>query len=331
MRDRVDWIDSAKGFTMLLVIIGHCVDGYLKAHMFPSYTKQLQFIFDFLYSFHMPLFFILSGFLYYYSYNNSNFKKIKTKTIELIALYFGYSIIQCLVQMAMVGKINRNISFSDILLLPVYTVPPYWYLYVLAFLYVISYALRPLNKLKFSISLFLCILSVIYTQIRIFSLSNIAYYLLFFTIVGVIALKRYDMQYKKIYSLFFVLLYFATTFLGYWFGMERIVNAFLLSMIVLTAFCSFDFLKSVWLFNLCGKYCLPIYLLHSYLTAGTRVVLKVLHINNIYLYLVFGIVLGVIIPIILYKFCNLYKCLRWVFKPVLLLDKDAKIAYNQRG
>lgn len=184
MSNRVDWIDAAKGFTMLLVIIGHCVDGYLKAHMFPSYTKQLQFIFNFLYSFHMPLFFILSGFLYYYSYNNSNFKKIKTKTIELIALYFGYSITQCLVQIAMVGKINRNISFSDILILPVYTVPPYWYLYVLAFLYVISYALRPLNKLGFSITLFLCMLSVTCAQIRIFSLSNIAYYLLFFTIGG---------------------------------------------------------------------------------------------------------------------------------------------------
>ena len=324
MRERVDWIDAAKGFTMLLVIIGHCVDGYLKAHIFPSYTKQLQFVFDFLYSFHMPLFFILSGFLYYYSYNNSNFERIKTKAIELIVLYFGYSIVQCLIQIVMAGKINRNISFSDILLLPLYTVPPYWYLYVLAFLYVISYILRPLNKMKFCVAIGLCVFSVVCVHIKIFSLSNIAYYLLFFTIGGIIALNRYDKRYKKTYSLLLVLLYLSTTILGHWFGMKSIVNAFLLSMIVLTAFCSFDCVKSIWLFNICGRYCLPIYLLHSYLTAGTRVVLKVLHINNIYLYLVFGIVLGVIIPIMVYKACNSYKCLNWVFKPTLLLGKGAK-------
>ena len=185
MRDRVDWIDAAKGFTMLLVIIGHCVDGYLKAQMFPSHTKELQCVFDFLYSFHMPLFFILSGFLYYYSYNNCSFEKIKSKASELIILYFGFSIIQCLIQIAMAGKINRNVSFSDIFLLPLYTVPPYWYLYVLTFLYLISYALRPLNRKKMIFAtITVCVVSVPGIHIRLFSVSDIAFYLFFFTIGG---------------------------------------------------------------------------------------------------------------------------------------------------
>lgn len=184
MRDRVDWIDAAKGFTMLLVILGHCIDGYLKAHMFPSHTKELQLVFDFLYSFHMPLFFILSGFLYYNSYNNCGFEKIKSKASELIVLYFGFSIIQCLIQMAMAGRINRNVTFSDIFLLPLYTVPPYWYLYVLTFLYLISYALRPLNREKIFITITICFISVLSIHIRLFSISDIAFYLYFFTIGG---------------------------------------------------------------------------------------------------------------------------------------------------
>ena len=44
--NREPWIDFAKGITLLLVIIGHTVSGVLSGAI---------------YSFHMPLFFILSG------------------------------------------------------------------------------------------------------------------------------------------------------------------------------------------------------------------------------------------------------------------------------
>lgn len=306
---------------MLLVIIGHCVDGYLKAHMFPEYTLELQYFFDFLYSFHMPLFFLLSGFLYYYSYNNASLKKIVGKVSELIILYFGFSVIQCLIQIAMAGRINRNITFNDIFLLPIYTVPPYWYLYVLAFLYIVSYALRPLNRIKLVIPLVLCVISVLGIHIRAFSISDIAFYSLFFTIGGVIALKRYDLHLKKVHFLILFLLYIVIVSFGSLCGLEKIFRALLLSLVVLSAFCSFISIKSISLFTLCGKYCLPIYLLHSYLTAGTRVLLKAIHCNNILLYLSSGIVLGIIIPILTYKICNYHKCLGWVFRPSLLFCK----------
>lgn len=43
---RIEWIDCARGIAILMVIVGHGVDGFLRAMIF---------------SFHMPLFFILSG------------------------------------------------------------------------------------------------------------------------------------------------------------------------------------------------------------------------------------------------------------------------------
>ena len=46
---RVEWIDCAKGITMLLVILGHSVYGSLRGVIF---------------SFHMPLFFIMSCLTY---------------------------------------------------------------------------------------------------------------------------------------------------------------------------------------------------------------------------------------------------------------------------
>lgn len=55
---RIDYLDIAKGIGILSVIIGH--------------TFDVQYLSNFLYSFHMPLFFVLSGYF---------FKEKDTKTI----------------------------------------------------------------------------------------------------------------------------------------------------------------------------------------------------------------------------------------------------------
>lgn len=71
---RIQWIDIAKGIGIILVLIGHI-----------SLNKKIN---NFIYSFHMPLFFILSGYLYK---NKENYVKKKTKTI--LVPYFIVSII----------------------------------------------------------------------------------------------------------------------------------------------------------------------------------------------------------------------------------------------
>lgn len=50
-KNRIDWIDVAKGIAILLVIIGHTL-------------KMGAFLRNIIFSFHMPLFFILSGYTY---------------------------------------------------------------------------------------------------------------------------------------------------------------------------------------------------------------------------------------------------------------------------
>lgn len=50
MNKRIGWIDIAKGITILLVIVGHTLIGYK--------------VNDYIYAFHMPLFFICSGLLF---------------------------------------------------------------------------------------------------------------------------------------------------------------------------------------------------------------------------------------------------------------------------
>lgn len=81
---RIDWVDLAKGIGILFVVIGHM-----------NIPLQLQKI---IYSFHMPLFFFISGFLYNEKKYSKNLKKIlfsKIKTLiwpfltfTLLALFF---------------------------------------------------------------------------------------------------------------------------------------------------------------------------------------------------------------------------------------------------
>ncbi len=51
------WLDNVKGFLIVTVVIGHLVASVVKGF----YT--FEFIFNFIYSFHMPAFALVSGYL----------------------------------------------------------------------------------------------------------------------------------------------------------------------------------------------------------------------------------------------------------------------------
>lgn len=53
---RITYIDMAKGFAILMVVTGHIAQYCIKG-------KSAESVFDFIYSFHMPLFFFLSGYV----------------------------------------------------------------------------------------------------------------------------------------------------------------------------------------------------------------------------------------------------------------------------
>jgi fucose 4-O-acetylase-like acetyltransferase len=61
--NRIEWIDLAKGVTILLVVVGHCFG-------FSGQPMPLRLIRGFIFSFHMPLFFALSMTTYRLSDSN---------------------------------------------------------------------------------------------------------------------------------------------------------------------------------------------------------------------------------------------------------------------
>ncbi|WP_353853887.1 acyltransferase family protein [Bacillus sp. Bos-x628] len=76
MKKRLDWVDAAKGMGILLVVMAHVP--------IPDSLKQ------FIYSFHMPLFFILSGMMFQSASRPAGpFIQKKAKSLLLPYLYFS--------------------------------------------------------------------------------------------------------------------------------------------------------------------------------------------------------------------------------------------------
>jgi fucose 4-O-acetylase-like acetyltransferase len=64
-KKRLEWIDVLKGITIYLVIIGHVIQyGNGKTYL-DTESFWDNYIFQFIYSFHMPLFIFLSGFCFW--------------------------------------------------------------------------------------------------------------------------------------------------------------------------------------------------------------------------------------------------------------------------
>lgn len=72
MTKRIEWIDIAKGIGIILVVIGH--------------ISQIKVLNDIIYSFHMPLFFMISGFFHK---DKNDFIKHKLHTIIIPYIFFS--------------------------------------------------------------------------------------------------------------------------------------------------------------------------------------------------------------------------------------------------
>ena len=85
-KSRLLYLDALKGFLMLLVIWGHLVQGQ-SVNFFDTLTFRT------IYSFHMAVFFFVSGFLFYIG--RHDIWTLPMKTIRLLVPYFAWYVLLC--------------------------------------------------------------------------------------------------------------------------------------------------------------------------------------------------------------------------------------------
>lgn len=99
--ERVQWLDIAKGIGIFLVVIGH--------------TGLTKVIATWIWSFHMPLFFILSGFSFTFTKSPSLIKFIKKRIRNLLIPYIIFSLIVYLWSLLINYELFR-LNYSELFL-----------------------------------------------------------------------------------------------------------------------------------------------------------------------------------------------------------------------
>lgn len=163
---RVTWVDLARGVGILLVVIGHAAGGIIDSALGAD-ASFIRLLFLTIYSFHMPLFFILSG-LFIAERLKADPKKFVTNTVTKIARsYFTWAIIQYTIIYLMGSMLNHPATggyLPQLVAIIWAPVSQFWFLYALFFMQIFAWLIVP----RTGATGFFALATVIYVAFEIF-------------------------------------------------------------------------------------------------------------------------------------------------------------------
>jgi len=136
-------VDIAKGMAIVLVVYGHCLRGLVLADVLPE-TSWLYSTDYVVYTFHMPIFFLLSGLFFPSSLRKSPREFWVGRLGNIVYPYFLWSLIHGGFQLALggTGAVNSPFHLRDLAAIPWKPIPPFWFLYALFFGNVLALLLK---------------------------------------------------------------------------------------------------------------------------------------------------------------------------------------------
>ncbi|WP_254411882.1 acyltransferase family protein [Dyadobacter diqingensis] len=212
MKNRVAYIDHLKGISILLVVVGH----FIQYNTIESKDSRL---FSFIYSFHMPLFMFISGYVAYLSINERIFQNYSSfllkKIRSLLVPFFAWPLLVDKLFFNGNFQFNPYPRFLELMEDPRTGLWFLWYLFFLTIIYsaflLISNHLRGKFKfvtdvcLFFTFLIFLVILKVVHVTDYVDSF--IQYYGYFF--IGIFIAKYTWLKEKildyRLFSFFLIL------------------------------------------------------------------------------------------------------------------------------
>ena len=340
---RLSWIDYARGLAIILVCYRHVFEGSKEAGIRVDNYIFLEYINILLYSFRMPLFFIISGLFITSSLQKKGLKLyITDRARGILYPYFLWGFIQLSLQIIFTKYTNGHPtvwSYFNLFFFP-REIAQFWYLYALFNVSVIYSLARFFLKLipAYNIIIgivFFYISSIIYQHNIITGpVFDILHYYIFFAIGDFVKSYLLDLKNLKYFEsgrnlLFMILpfvccqLYFLLQNLNHYTIKYMYVEFYepTIFLIIALVGCKFiihltfyfqskDLLK--WL-TILGRNSLYIYVSHVIVFASLRIMLvKLFHVENIFIILLSGIIAGLIVPLLLYKLAVMFN-MRFIF------------------
>ena len=127
---RVGWVDAAKGLGILLVVFGHVLRGVVTSGVIVP-TPAIVHLDTWIYAFHMPLFFFLSGLFLAHSATKPSAEFVWDKLSSIAYPYIVWSTITLAIKSPLgeyVARPRTLLDFPDIFARPI---EQFWFLYAL--------------------------------------------------------------------------------------------------------------------------------------------------------------------------------------------------------
>jgi fucose 4-O-acetylase-like acetyltransferase len=320
MSERIKWIDISKAIGIFLVVFVHTLGGLFESGLLSN--KDLYYtIFNVVYGFHMPLFFLISGY-FAEKWSHKDIKPaIKEKFAVILYPYFLWTLLHGSIKVLSGTLANDHYSFMNIANSYYKPIDHLWFLYVLFFMFVSFILFRK----KFRIGSVLIISFAVYflqgftpeTSVITKFLRNFVYFAL-----GAYFANKSNLQFitekisKPAVALASILLFFVLNFVHFdtllsnnytLTCLYKICDALCGSILVfsIAAVMSDKYFSNTLV--IIGKLSMVIYVSHIMFAASTRVFIqKIFHLSSFPVHILAGTLAGFVFPMIFYYVIKKY-------------------------
>jgi fucose 4-O-acetylase-like acetyltransferase len=308
------WIDYAKAIGIVLVVYGHVVRG-IQSTSPPEISPIFGYIDEIIYSFHMPLFFFIAGIFFFKSFEKYGYKGIlKNKLCVIIYPYILWSLIQGGIELISSQYTNHSITAEEILALWEPRAQ-FWFLYALFFCFFFAASIRLIltNHKQIFLIMLLAASLFIYRDLPLFNttMKLISKSYIYFEFGVFYTLMKNNHHFNK-----YLLLMTATILIVSQTLESRVLPLLYavigIAIVIMLAKTIERKYQSETL-RIIGMASISIYLMHIIFGSGVRVILThYLHIENISIHIMTGMLFGIALPTLVYMVITRYK-INWIY------------------
>jgi fucose 4-O-acetylase-like acetyltransferase len=319
MQERNVWVDYAKAIGIILVVYGHVARGVFNAGL-PMDEAEFVLVDSIIYSFHMPLFFFLSGLFFFDSLQKRGRGGLIINKIDTIAYPFiVWSLLQGLFEVALSNYTNGQVTLVEVFSLLWMPRAQFWFLYALFLVFVVCTFLYAKADRRFFLP-FVVLFGVLFVFQQDLTINNMTRFILGNTVFFALGVwfnevKAFFLARYSSLTLVFGAMFIAGQYLFHvTFGMNY-TDGGLPVLALATVSIFFMVALSMWLGQyrvdwllFIGASSMTIYLMHILAGSGVRVILsKFMGIDSITVHLLVGTLIGTAAPLVAQLIINRYR------------------------
>lgn len=305
VRTREKWVDDVKVIACILVVLGHFFQSMTKANILPE-NDLYKWFNTTIYYFHVPLFFICSGYLYQkYSKVNSVgswYRNVAKKVLALGVPYATFTTATWVLKKLFSSSVNDQIDgLGETLFL--HPTAPYWYLYALFFIFLVTPTFSSVKAAAVGFVVAIVAKGLILTGggYGVYAVSTVLSNEIWFALGMSICAFNVQLKGRKVQGMICGVLFIILSIMVYTAEITSSAVSFVMGLLacmaVIMMVAGFEekFGRGM---EFIAKYTMPIFLMHTLFAAPIRSVLIKIGIESAVIHVVLGLVISFAGPII---------------------------------